>query len=404
MRSGVPAGLWRRLTSGVLTLVVLALAARGDRVGPLPESAAARHARIQRAEALMKAAETERYHHPYLAPLLASRAADLNPSVAARRTLYELTADKRILRYLVEGAPVTGLALSNDGRVLASATANGGLHLWDVGTGRTLTEVRTGTAFVPRAVSFAAGGNLLATADTGGAVRIWRLADSGRTLAPTQSVRVLGAAALTFSPDGALLAVVTRSGDVEVVVSATGAVQLVRPTGLGPLAAVAFSRDGSRLAVGGLGGRIAVRDPRTFQVTNTYTATPAAPVYSLAYSPDDATLVAGYGDGTVGTWRLASGRLSGREPRLMAGLKLQGDLAYLSDQPTTVAFLGTGQLVWGHRASDVAEIATIHQWRAESLQAVAPDIQVEGTEIREDILAATASGGLVLQRRLVTLG
>jgi WD40 repeat protein len=76
----------------------------------------------------------------------------------------------------------------------------------------------------------------------------------------------------------------------------------------GRVTCVAWSRDWSRLASGGLDRRVLVWDPATGKILQEME--PNHPVYSLAFSPDRRRLAAACGDGVVRLWNVPLGTLS----------------------------------------------------------------------------------------------
>ncbi len=74
------------------------------------------------------------------------------------------------------GKPVSGVTVSPDGSLLATASGDLTVRLWDAATGEGLRSLRGHTAWVD-AVAFSPDGTLLASAGQGGDdVRIWGLA------------------------------------------------------------------------------------------------------------------------------------------------------------------------------------------------------------------------------------
>jgi roadblock/LC7 domain-containing protein len=106
---------------------------------------------------------------------------------------------------------VNGVAFSPDGRLLATASQDGTARLWDPATGEHLRAL-TGHDSLVRAVTFSPDGRLLATASADGTIWLWDPATGEHLRALTgHTSEVRG---MAFSPDGRLLA--TASGDKKV--------------------------------------------------------------------------------------------------------------------------------------------------------------------------------------------
>src|SRR6266545_1519668 len=103
-------------------------------------------------------------------------------------------------------APTYGVAFSSDGKLVASASTDASVCVWDAATGKQIHRF-----LVPsvrhRALAFSPDGKMLAAAGWNEAVRLWDLV-SGKELAALQLKEGAeeSVPAVAFSPDGRTLA------------------------------------------------------------------------------------------------------------------------------------------------------------------------------------------------------
>jgi cytochrome c len=191
-------------------------------------------------------------------------------------------------------APVVALAFSPDGMTLASASWDRTARLWSLvgGSGRLLEGHEQNV----NAVEFMPDGRSLVTAGYDATVRIWSLFPASSpivTALPTS----LNAAAVT--PDGEI---VTAGADGNVYfLSAIGALRGNVRTGDSPVVALAVSRDGAKVAVASVRGSVAIIERISREVVRTLTG-PGLPVWSIAFFPDNHTLLIGGADPALRRW------------------------------------------------------------------------------------------------------
>ena len=304
-----------------------------------------------------------------LADALSLTAFRISPAPAARASLRTSFAAAAATPLLGHTGSVLGVAVSPDGRLAATASADGSARLWDLDDGAHSAETPSRPlALIDRhdgwvtAVAFSPDGDVLATAGYDRLATLWDIHDPQR---PAKIASVRGqdgyVASVAFSPDGNLLATAgyddttrlwnvadpTRPVALAVLTGHSGWVRQVAfspdgrtlatastdhtarlwdvgdPDHPHPLAtltghtdyvwALSFSPDGRELATVGYDGTARlwdVTEPDRPRATASVRADPSW-VLTVAFSPDGRTLATGGRDGTVHLWDLtAPGQLT----------------------------------------------------------------------------------------------
>jgi WD40 repeat protein len=244
-----------------------------------------------------------------------------------------------------KGTMITALAWSPTQPVLAVAGYSGHVQLWRVdGTPRPVRSL-TGLLDAIQALTFSHDGQLLAASDNS---------------TPNEAVSETGTLA-QYGKHAASLAI-WRASNGRLVVG-----QTLLGAGPSPYGALAFSRQGKRLAASRPDGSVLILDPATGQFRQTMHPLGADETVSLAFAPNG-TLATGTRGGIVQLWNPASGD------------QIAGPVAVAAGPVTSIAFDPTGQRF----ATTGGQDGTVKLWSSSNLEQ-------EGTALNTDQGAATTA-------------
>lgn len=188
-------------------------------------------------------------------------------------------------------APIASLAVSPDGRGIASASWDQTVRIWPLDGGA--PRILEGHAGNVNAVAFAPDGRLV-SAGYDGTVRIWPEAGAPQVLG-----FAIPFSAMTIAADGEILAASvdgklrffapdgTQSGEID--------------TGGKPIVALSVTGDGARAAAGTIDGRIILIERLPRRIIAEVTGA-GSPLWSLAFLPDGSQILSGSGDRAVRRW------------------------------------------------------------------------------------------------------
>ncbi|MFC7218823.1 WD40 repeat domain-containing serine/threonine protein kinase [Streptomyces polyrhachis] len=284
-----------------------------------------------------------------------TRRSDTHPATVrssrsgSQRARPESTASKTVT-LIGHTGPVNSVAFSPDGSLLASASDDKSIRLWNIAAG-TAEFIVIGHTGPVNSVAFSPDGSLLASASDDKSIRLWNIA------AGTAEFIVIGHTgpvnSVAFSPDGSLLASASDDKTVllwniagEITSDTITAKTLQKHTNL--VNSVAFSPDGRTLASASWDRTVRLWDIATGKPVATLTGHSKA-VFSVAFSPDGRTLASASWDRTVRLWDVAA-----RKPA--------ATLIGHTNSVNSVAFSPDGRTLasasWGDRAVRLWDAAT----------------------------------------------
>jgi WD40 repeat protein len=289
------------LTAAIFGIVVAVRAsAESDRL-----------AKVARSGQLATAATSLLDEQPELARLVAVKAFRSDPTNEAVNALAAaLTRPTfRLEERWRQDADVSGVAFSPDGELIATANDDGTLRLWGTSTGLPHGQPLEGHDGQVLDVTFSPDGRLLASTADDGTVRLWETARGQPHGGPIEGPTELSPVA--FSPDGGLLATAGDEGTVQLWRTDTGETHSEPFADDGEVLAVTFSPDGDLLATGNAWG-VSLWDTATGQRHGRPLEGHIGEVWAIAFSPDGQLLASGGTDGTLRLWETGTGDPHGR--------------------------------------------------------------------------------------------
>ncbi|OIP71499.1 MAG: hypothetical protein AUK43_06010 [Oscillatoriales cyanobacterium CG2_30_40_61] len=201
---------------------------------------------------------------------------------------------------------VLGVAFSPDSKMIASASADNTIKIWDSGDGHWIKTLEGHTDSVYR-VRFSPDGNTLASASADKTIKLWN-PNKGKLLHTLTGHKNL-VKDVNFSPDGTRI--VSASHDQTIKIWTNQGKLLKTLYGhSGEVESVSFSSDSQMIASGSLDHTIKIwsRDGILLNTINVY----IGPIYSVGFSPDNKTLAAGSDDGRLRLWDIEIDQLQKR--------------------------------------------------------------------------------------------
>ena len=299
---------------------------------------------------------------------LAANQNDPKPAARSAMTSALEQAEESGARTVLIGhtGAVVAIDASSDG-VVASGGQDGTVRLWDVARGREIGDPMTGHVGAVRAVAFSPDGQTIASGGDDRTVRLWARASRRQVVSP---IRLEDAATcIAFSPDGTLLAVASKKGQVYIIDSQAPSQPRVLLTGReDDLTAVAFSPDGRTLAASSQAGQVFlwpasdVESGPAPQPTSFAAGGPdGKAVAAVAFDRSGRRLATGGGDNVVRMWNRDTSTQLWEHPVPAA----VADVAFSPEGRTLATTDGDGVLrLWNAQTGKAGTAFTGHVGRA----------------------------------------
>jgi WD40 repeat protein len=216
----------------------------------------------------------------------------------------------------VPRGPVRGMGYIPHTALLVVGGDRGFLGIYDPDTGRLVQRLQGdwgGSSNLPQqrglgtqlAPSFSADGRLMATANYGNDVLLWRLRAGRAVGAPRRYGTSLGAFDVSLSPDGRTMVVVAAAGaEVVDVPTLRLRASLYDPALAG--SHLQFTPDGHYVIGGSANGWARMWSSKTWQPVGRVLAGHTGEVLSASVSPDGHTIATGSADGTIRLYDMAT--------------------------------------------------------------------------------------------------
>ncbi|KAF5370297.1 hypothetical protein D9758_006957 [Tetrapyrgos nigripes] len=202
---------------------------------------------------------------------------------------------------------VNSVAFSPDGTKILSGSHDKTVKIWDAATGAQIGEPFQGHSSTVHSVAFSPDGTKILSGSQDKTVRIWNAATGTQIGEPLHGHSNI-VYSVTFSPDGTKIVSGSSDKTVRIWDAATGA-QIREPLQghTDWVNSVAFSPDGTQIVSGSDDQTVRIWDMATGSQIGEPLQGHTGRVWSVAFSPDGTKIVSGSNDKTVRIWDVATG-------------------------------------------------------------------------------------------------
>ena len=192
---------------------------------------------------------------------------------------------------------VNGVAVSPDGRLLASASWDGWVGVWDIAEGRNLFLMKGHESSVSD-VAFSPDGALIYSASADGTIRTWDVESGEETRILVQH----GFGVNTLLVGEGWLAYGAVDGGTRVLSTVDDSELADLTLDRRPILSMAVAPDGNEIAVGDGQGFVMTVETGTWRISGDFQAAANGPVWALAFTANGQSLLAGGIDDAAYIW------------------------------------------------------------------------------------------------------
>ena len=217
--------------------------------------------------------------------------------------IWDVATGKKIQTLTGHKATVNSVNFNPDGKTLASASSDKTIKIWDVATGNEIYNL-TGHGKGVNSVSFAPDGKTLASGSEDESIIFWDVAN-GKMIGDPLTGHALAVTSVSFSPDGKTVA--SGSLDHKVMLWDVVTHKGREFANKKMIDSVSFSPDGKTLAYAGEDQKITLQDVATGQEIRTFSGH-SGRIKSVSFSHNGQILASTGWDNTIKLWDVATSK------------------------------------------------------------------------------------------------
>ncbi|HEU0200340.1 MAG TPA: TIR domain-containing protein, partial [Burkholderiaceae bacterium] len=202
---------------------------------------------------------------------------------------------------VADGGAIRSLAFTPDGKYIVSGGVGGELNFWDAQTAKPLGDPLQGFGEVIFALAISADGQRMVSGGDAH-LQLWTSTRNGWTSVALEGDEPLTVLAVAFSRDGTRIASGSNAGTVHVWNAKTGTLIAGPLRARGAVNSVAFSADGTHLLSGAGGGALELWDTKSGARIAEWLEKQDGTVKAIAASADGRLVVTGGDDGLLRAW------------------------------------------------------------------------------------------------------